>query len=97
METIDGLAIRTLEGDMSAAHRVAPADSEVEALLAGEVRQRPRFLVDDAVAQPPEHFLVEALRALPLADVDRDVRDGHWGVWQTASMLLPSASWTNAA
>jgi hypothetical protein len=25
------------------------------------------------------------------------VRDRHCGSWQTASRLLPSASWTNAA
>jgi hypothetical protein len=34
--------------------------------------------------------------AKPLRIEERELEAGYCGVWQTASMLLPSASWTYA-
>jgi hypothetical protein len=82
---------------MSAADRVPPTDPEVEALCIREVGKHAGLLVDDAVAEPLERREVEPLRGFEVGDVDGDVREGHCGSWQTASRLLPSASWTNAA
>jgi hypothetical protein len=59
--------------------RVAPSDSEVESVLVREVGERTVLLVDDAVPERPEEVLVEPFRAIPLADVDRNVSDGHCG------------------
>jgi hypothetical protein len=97
VEGVDRRTVVALESDVGAADGVATADPEVETARVREVGERARLLVDDPVAEPAEHRLVERLRALPVRHVDRDVRDRHPGRWQTASMLFPSGSRTNAA
>jgi hypothetical protein len=97
VEAIDGLSALGLERDVRTSDRVAAPNAEVEAVLVRVVRDGARLLVDDALPEEVEHLVVEAARPLPLPRVDGNVRDGHCGVWQTASMLFPSASRTNAA
>ena len=79
MEPLDGLAVGAGERDVRPSDRVAPCDPEVEAALVREVGERGVLFVDDAVPERSEKLLVEPLRAIPLADVDRDVSDGHCG------------------
>ena len=79
MEPLDGLAIGAGECDVRPSDGVAPSDPEVEAALVREVGERAVLLVDDAVPERPEKLLVEPFCAIPLADVDRNVSDGHCG------------------
>ena len=92
VEAVDCRPVLRAEGDMCASHRIPPSDPEVEPARVGVVRERVGFLVDDAIAEQREHLVVEAPRAVEVADVDGDVLDAHCGFWQTASMLFPSAS-----
>jgi hypothetical protein len=65
--------------------------------MTGEVRDCSGLLVHDAIAERLECANVERLRGLEVAHVHCYVCDRHGDEWQTASMLLPSGSRTNAA
>jgi len=79
MKRVHGGAVVALERDMRAAHRLTAAQPEVEANRIREVREHALLLVDDPVAEQAQNRLVETLRPIPVAHVDRDVRDRHSG------------------
>ena len=58
----------------------------------GPVEYLQSNLVTGIKHMPLRHRRAEAVRS----DGQRTVRFTYAGLWQTASMLLPSGSWTNA-